>query len=347
MSANLDRNEVTGQASFVGRESAWHQGGIVRQDHPLKFEETLALGGLDFPVGTRSLRVVMNDDPDIAIDAPSGKAVVRLDRPTQEGILGIVGDGYVPMQDRVAFGVLEPLLDLGLAEITTAGALDGGRRTWMQVRWLLQNGGGEKLKGLGVDPLYFLANSHDGGSSLLGGDCAERIVCANTLRIALSQASISLRLKHTKNAGIRLVDQAKSLFQQIEGDYHNIALHFEGLKKRILTEAEFRTLVLDVAEPMPKAPANPKDRPRFATTLAKVEGRRNRVTALWERGTGHVGDHSAWEAWNGLVEALDHDPDTYKVRGSRLKSIIYGSIADRRQRVFNSLVDSMAPINLG
>jgi hypothetical protein len=72
----------------------------------------------------------------------------------------------------------------------------------------------------------------------------------------------------------------------------------------------------------------------------RYERKANEITRLWTEGDGHIGDHSAWEALNGAVQALDHDRDLFPTRAGsyRTASLLDGILAQTKQRVTENLV---------
>src|SRR5688572_35450 len=135
MPHELDQRANGTAAVFSVRQTPWHREGTVLRDAP-SLEEALRVGGLDFDVDVRPLFVRSQPVPEIPMftydPAGNAAATVRTDRGT---VLGIVTERYQPLQNRDAFGVLEPLLDAGLASLETGGALRAGRDVWMLVRF--------------------------------------------------------------------------------------------------------------------------------------------------------------------------------------------------------------------
>jgi hypothetical protein len=120
---------------FSVRTTPWHREGTILNQAP-SLEDALRLGGLDFEVEVRPLYTRQQPAPalpDVFTYERAGDAfaTVRTDR---ESVLGIVSGRYQPLQNRDAFGVLEPLLDAGLASLETGGTLRGGRDVWMLSR---------------------------------------------------------------------------------------------------------------------------------------------------------------------------------------------------------------------
>ena len=96
------------------------------------------------------------------IPVPSKKAVVRTDT---NDVLGVVGNSYVPVQNRQAFGFLDAIAAEGGIRYHTAGALRRGERIWL----LGKLPGQIRVKGsddLTEKYLLLVATRHDGTSAL-------------------------------------------------------------------------------------------------------------------------------------------------------------------------------------
>ena len=109
---------VNGRTSmmYVG-EVPWH--GLGQSlDAPATARETIQAAGLDYDV---KLSDLTTSD---GIPIPSRKAVVRTDT---NDVLGVVGNSYVPVQNRQAFGFLDAIAADGGIRYHTAGALQEGR----------------------------------------------------------------------------------------------------------------------------------------------------------------------------------------------------------------------------
>jgi hypothetical protein len=75
------------------------------------------------------------------------------------------------------------------------------------------------------------------------------------------------------------------------------------------------------------------------TRLEKQEARRDKISALWITGKGHVGDRSAWEAYNALTQATDHsEEDVFNLKGSRVQALTTGPLGETKARVYANLL---------
>ena len=176
------------------------------------------------------------------------------------------------------------------------------------------------------------------------------MVCGNTLsrseEMADSGQIKSIQIRHTGDAVAETIAATEALLGGIIERYETVAKHFKVLKATYLTEEQFKTLVLDAVSP------DPRDSKRFnpeaktaEAIIERHEIRVNAVTRLWTAGQGHQGDHSAWEAWNGAVQAIDHNVDVFPVRGGSWKrgqSLIDGDLKKRKEAVLSNLL-TVAP----
>jgi hypothetical protein len=108
-----------------------------------------------------------------------------------------------------------------------------------------------------------------------------------------------------------------------------------------ITEPLFNALVL-----IPTIGVHPTQRREFnpdaklaELVVGRYEKRRSQVTWLWDNGLGHRGDRSAWEAYNGLVEAVDHDDTLFPSRSGvfRLGALMDGQLRKKKDAALNGL----------
>ena len=121
--------------------------------------------------------------------------------------LGIVRDRYKVVQNVDAFRFTDDLLGTGV-KYETAGSLQGGRRTWILAKLPEQY----IIAGDKITPYLLVMNSHDGTSSIKVCMTPVRVVCNNTLNLALSTAKRMWQTKHTENIMDRMDDAKETLF---------------------------------------------------------------------------------------------------------------------------------------
>ena len=331
---------TTRKAMFSVGETPWHREGTVLTEAP-SLAEALQLGGLDFEVVTCPVYVKRGRH---FWPSPYGRHVVRADRGE---VLGIVGPHYSLLQNRDAFQVLAPLLDKGIAHLETGGSLRGGRDVWMLVRFDVTDPVVQEVFASEVIPFGLVTNNHAGERKACVQETPIRVVCANTLGMALRRgeqgADRAIGVQHTGHVELRIVEAAERLFQGIVERYRGIAAQYKLLKTTILAREEFERLVLDKAAPLPPEFVSPKGQhltsAGYDRALDVARQRRDAIARAWHNGTGHHGDDSAWEAYNGAVQVIDHDGSLYNTRGSRVAALLGGRLRDRKRLVLNALVE--------
>lgn len=172
------------ETMFYVREKPWHGLGTMVMEAP-DSESALSLAGLDWNVVQKDLMTT-----DGCGGVISGfKANVR---DSDNSVLGIVTDRYKVVQNTEAFAFTDALLGEGV-RYETAGSLQNGRRTWMLARLPHQY----IINGDEITPYLVFMNSHDGSGSIKVAMTPVRVVCQNTLNLALATAKRSWSCNHT------------------------------------------------------------------------------------------------------------------------------------------------------
>lgn len=325
---------------FSVRESMWHQHGTVLTDAP-SLGEAMQLSGTDFEAAVvPNYRYLIGADGQPAFyPNDKGRTVIRTDSGVE---LGSVGPKYAPIQNATAFQILEPLLDAGIATLETGGSLREGADVWMQARFDLDAMGGivREVFGDEVEALAAVINNHTGKRGLSFRTTETRIVCANTLaRAERGKSAHNLTVRHTRGGSLAVREMADDLLARIQAGFTASAEQYQALMSTILDEHEYTRAVLDIIAPDPRNdPAFDWTSPRANSTVQKADDRRALVRDLWDNGTGHTGNHSAWEAYNSATEALDHHSDQFGVKSNVLESILDGMIGQKKEEVLTELL---------
>ena len=217
------------ETMFSAVETPWHKIGNVTEG-ALTSSEAIKKAGLDWTVSLRGLATFQEDnntDVSSLIDVPEHYATVR---DTDNSVLGVVGNRYTPIQNLECFDFLDTVLDDSEAKYETAGSLYGGKIVWMLV-----NLGKDVVVGQDrTVPYLLLTNSHDGSTAIKGMTTPIRVVCANTLSLALKDNVTSFGFRHTNNVHTK-IDQARKL---LEINYKYIDNFQEEVEKLIEQHVE-------------------------------------------------------------------------------------------------------------
>lgn len=215
MAHNINYNDQTGKYSFYSvKEKAWHGLGQIADKYETS-SEVLNNAGLNFIVEKRPLftydtenfcnsRKENCDDiiiPEITV--PNYYANVRTDT---EQVLGVTGSDYRIVQNREAFEFFDAIAGKDGVFYETAGALGKGERIFITAKLP------DYIK-VGTDDMIekylFLTTSHDGKGSIIAAFTPIRIVCNNTLNIALGNCSNKVVIRHTEGVKDRLREAHK------------------------------------------------------------------------------------------------------------------------------------------
>lgn len=184
------------ESMFSVREVPWHGLGTIVQDAPSS-EDAIRLAGLNWRVEEKK---VYTED---GILIPSAVANVR----NKDGKpLGIVGERYTIVQNEEAFKFTDELLGEGVT-YETAGSLRDGKTIWLLAK--LPNE--YQILGDDVTPYIVFTNTHDGSGSVKVAMTPVRVVCNNTLNLALSQAQRTWSARHTGSIRNRLTEAQETL----------------------------------------------------------------------------------------------------------------------------------------
>lgn len=185
------------ESMFYTRETPWHGLG-TRIDIAPDSKEALKAAGLDWMVVQRDLFTENN------MLIHGFKANVR---ESDENFLGIVSNKYRIVQNQEAFAFTDALLNEGV-RYETAGSLANGKQVWLLAR-LPQK---YIVKEDEIAPYLVFLNSHDGSGSVRVAITPIRVVCKNTLNLALKKAKRSWSTRHIGNIKDKMHEAKHTLF---------------------------------------------------------------------------------------------------------------------------------------
>lgn len=211
------------ETMFYTREKPWHGLGTMVEEAPSS-EDALHLAGLDWTVRSEDVLSLRGDV------IPDYRANVR---DSDDAVLGIVGSRYHIVQNTDVFAFTDGLIG-GDVRYETAGSLRGGRQIWLLAKMPPQ-----MLAGDEVEPYLCFANAHDGSSGVKVCMTPVRIVCNNTLNLALSTAKRSWSMRHTENIEARMQEAKDCLF--LAGRYmEELAGYADEARKTLVSDAELK-----------------------------------------------------------------------------------------------------------
>lgn len=343
--------QYNGQSSVLTvRQSAWHRLGPTF-DEPPSLDYAMDICRQRYWVDKERLsRSVMTSQEEWLTTGRTTKEVltsayvtVRHDREIE---FGVVSGDYSVVQNADAFAILRPLIDKGLAVIDTAGVLRDGADAWILVKFNLEMMGTivRQVFSEEIIPYGLVANNFSGRRGVMLANTPVRVVCANTLGEAESGAEKDkIVLRHTSGAKEALVQASESLWGNILHRYEAMAKAYHAMNCATIPVGEFNDRIVPIMA------WNPEDRDGWnpeakmaRRVLERYEEKKGCITALWNGGgLGLTGNHSAWEAYNACVEALDHHAELWPKRGGvygTAQGHLDGDYRKMKQKVFERLM---------
>lgn len=292
-------HELESDKSFASfRQPAWHGLGTVFEEE-VSTKEMLKLANLqDWNVRLEEVAI-----PDGFESDRKYNYVTRtnpFDR-SQNDILGVVGERYRILQNEELFDFGDALLDGG-GRWETAGSIKGGRQVFGSLALeretvLDPSGVSDKVNS------YLLVNtSHDGSIAIQASVTPVRVVCANTLNLALGSGvgrnrsvKQSYKIRHTQTASgkIQAAREALGLANAYMDEFDKLA---QEMIQQTVSNDKFQDIIR-MAYPMPEA----DKKGAMSKWSTKVE-------QLEDIYTGQFNDTiagTAWGALNALTERID------------------------------------------
>jgi phage/plasmid-like protein (TIGR03299 family) len=297
---------VNGEAQMAYRESQgkpWHHLGTAVGDD-MTPQQMMEAAGLNWEVEKIDSFIRFKGD-NIATGQQS------LVRSTDGKILTQVGPGWNPVQNSEAFDFFNEFVEAGDMIMDTAGSLRDGRLVWAlaDVRDGFKIFGEDEVKG------YLLfSNPHQYGKAIDVRFVMERVVCNNTLSVALNE---------TGQAGVRLNHRS-------EFDAENVK-KILGLSHRNLEL--FESAATKLGE---KVYTNDELTKFFGVVFGESKKNEGELSRTAQRAMEIVEDQPGsdirpgtwWNAYNAVTYMTDHELG--RSGDSRLKSAWFGGNAKKK-----------------
>lgn len=277
MSANVE-------SMFYVRQVPWHGLGTMVQEAPTS-EDALRMAELDWRVEQTPVFT------DAGIEIPGYKANRRN---TDGSILGIVSDRYRIVQNTEAFEFTDAIVgetEDGVVKYETAGSLCGGKRIWLLAKMPTK-----KVLDDDVEPYMFFSNSHDGTGAIKVGMTPVRIVCANTLAIALNTAKRQWSTKHVGDMQSKL-EEAKLCLRMADSYMANLDVEADRLANAKL----YREQIEEILDEMFPADDNTSERKKNNIIQFK-----NQFWTAYNMPDIQKFEDSAWMAVNAMSDVITH-----------------------------------------
>ena len=319
----------TGHMMAWTGDTPWHGLG-TKVDGLMTTHEALHKAGLNWTVEKRPLTYMHNDELRVV---PETYAVVREDGVPLTRNGKAVGRVFTCLQNVDSLSFLDELLQSHEAAIEVAGALGYGEQVWVLARLpdVFTVGNGDEMHAY-----VLISNSHDGTGSVKFLLTPIRVVCWNTLTLALGMKTTRYNMRHTSKMSER-IDEARmalGLVREGMGLWTEMA---SGLINVEMSVGEMNDYFIDTLNLSYK-----KNEPDVLTT--RSTNILKSVHQVLVRPTNMVGnmEGTAWAAYNAVTEYIDHEATSLRNGEQSLKrmqSALFGTLSKTKQNAWNNAME--------
>lgn len=236
--------------------------------------------------------------------------------------LSVVSSRYQVVQPKAVLEFYRDLTEVSGFELETAGVLKEGRKFWA----LARTGKSMALKGNDVVNGYLLlATSCDGSLATTATPTTIRVVCNNTLTIALNGASSAIKVPHSTSFDAQAVKKQLGI---AVSQWDSFMYRMKTLSERKVKNHEAMNYFLKVLCQTDNVAAD-------QAAVLTNERALKKVQSLYEgQGRGSElasASGTAWGLLNAVTEFVDHEKRA-RSQEFRLESAWFGQGAALKQR---------------
>lgn len=294
----------------------WHGFGfdvksILKPGEKMTVPKMMKAGKVDWTVSKRPLFLDGSKDPI--------SEAFALMRDSDNKILDVVGPAYVPAQNAITFEFLTEYVEAGDAKMETIGSLRGGKFVWALAN--LKAGfklpGGDEIKGY-----ILVCVPHQQGKSIVIKITTIRVVCMNTLMLALRRGGNEFRMVHRTEFTKETIEEAKrtlGLARDTIDEFEEMAKSLKKMKVSQQKAFELFSLVYNPGE-------------KF--TMEDAPEKIKRVMDIYEKAPG-ADPGTGWGVLNAVTYYSDHVAS--RTADKRLTNAWFGKTGVQKERVLELL----------
>lgn len=304
--------------AYVG-ETPWHGlGNALAPKQPLEVWAEQA--GMAFQILETPVRYMAESSGALGSIMTFGDQKV-LYRSDTKAALSVVSNRYQVVQPREILEFYRDLTEISGFELETAGVLKEGRKVWA----LARTGQSTSLKGEDtVNAYLLLATACDGTLATTAQFTSIRVVCNNTLAVALSSGSNAIRVPHSTSFDPLAVKQQLGVSVS---SWDAFMYRMRTLSERKVRSHEAMNYFLRVFTDPDQAPSALTNERAIKRVQALYEGHGQGAELASAKGT-------AWGLLNSVTEFVDHQRRA-RSQDYRLDSAWFGAGAGLKRRALD------------
>lgn len=309
---------TTNDMAYIG-ETPWHGlGNKLPKNQPIEVWQKSA--GMDFEIKqTDVLFNAANGDGNL-LNLRSNSDATVLYRSDNNEPLSVVSKRYKVVQPKDVLGFYRDLVSVGGFELETAGILKGGKKLWA----LAKTGQETLLPDLDKVKAYLLlATSCDGSLATTAQFTSIRVVCNNTLQMAVGESKGAVRVPHSTMFDPAAVKLELGLGMS---SWETFMASIKAMSNRPVNKFEAMSYLVNVLGD-PALPLNDQPNQKAIQTvygLYSGEGKGSKLQSA---------NGTAWGLVNGVTEYVDSHRRA-RNQDYRLDSAWFGQGAQIKGKAF-------------
>lgn len=313
------------QMAYVGH-TPWHGlGNKLPEQQPL--EVWMEQAGLDWTIHETPVRFINGNKGHLGeiLSFDEHKVLYRSDT---HDPLSVVSQRYQVVQPQEIMEFYLDLTEKSGFELETAGSLKGGRKIWA----LARTGQSGVLKGSDrTDAYVLLATACDGTMATTAQFTSVRVVCNNTLAVALGGRAQSVKVSH------RSVFDAEAVKKQLGisvSAWDDFMYSLKALSERKVKQSQAEKFIRTLFQPRPEQVAQKSNERAMGKVRALFDGEGRGAHLPSSYGT-------AYGLLNAVTEFVDHERRA-RSDDHRLDSAWFGQGASLKQQALNQALALVA-----
>jgi phage/plasmid-like protein (TIGR03299 family) len=309
--------------AFVG-DTPWHRlGNKLPKNQPIEVWQKAA--GMNFEI--KQTEVLFNSasgNGSNMLDIRLNNDATVLYRSDNHEPLSVVSKRYKVVQPKDVLGFYRDLVSVGGFELETAGVLKGGKKIWALARTGQETilAGGDKVKAY-----LLLATSCDGSLATTAQFTSVRVVCNNTLQLAVGERKGAIRVPHSTTFDPVAVKRELGLGMS---SWEIFMANMKSMSNRKVTKFEAMSYLVNVlGEPALPLNNQPNQKAiQHVYNLYAGEGKGSKLQSA---------SGTAWGLVNGITEFVDVHRRA-RNQDFRLDSAWFGQGAQIKQRALEGAI---------
>lgn len=309
------------QMAYVG-ETPWHGLGNKLDAHQ-PIDVWAKQSGMDWQIREAPVRYMTESAEGLgAIESfPENKVLFRSDTNMP---LSVVSQRYKVVQPSEILEFYRDLTEVSGFELETAGILKGGRKIWA----LARTGQSSTLKGNDVTNAYvLLATACDGTLATTAQFTSIRVVCNNTLAVALGNSTGAVKVPHNTSFDPQSVKRQLGISV---ATWDSFMYQMKGLSERKVMIHEAANYIHRIFSNLDKATSQNTNERAMAKVMTLFDGHGKGAELASSKGT-------AFGLLNAVTEFVDHERRAMS-SDHRLESAWFGQGAALKEKALEKAI---------